>query len=531
MKLPIYNILLLLVFTTKIFGQDNINVIPAPLSVMNVQGKLILPDNFRFDIQKSLDANNDIQSLLTTLVTKEWEKEVKQDDKFTKNKQGTITVKLCDTLSDPESYLLTVHKEGINIEAKTTKGAFYAVQTLRQLLYKKNREDQSISFVRIYDTPRYKFRSLMLDPARNFIPVKDIKQYIKTMAAYKFNKLHLHLSDDQGWQIEIKEYPLLTEIGSVRSETNGNGIEQRGFYTLEQLKELVDYAHSYQIDIIPEIDVPGHNTAVLAAYPNLTCFPSSPIKVRTTPGVSTDILCTGNEDVFKLYGTIIKNLASVFDNDIHIGGDEAPLDNWKICPKCQARQKEEGLKSEHELMGYFLNRISDTLAKYNKNPLIWYETNVENYPANSTMYVWRMGLTETIIKNNKGYPLILSPGEHAYFDYPQWKTDIPQTNWMAILPLEQVYRFNPTYNLSPESTKYIIGVEGTIWGEYINDINRAFYMTYPRAMALAEVAWSNTNQRDWDVFKRKMKTHLPYLLDAGINYRPPVELHQQPKKI
>lgn len=444
-----------------------------------------------------------------------------------KEKQA-IVLSLSDKIEGKEGYILEVDGKNISISGATATGVYYGIKTLDQLLLGDggNAQRQQLSAVRIIDRPRFEYRALMLDPARNFIPVKDIKRYIDQMSKYKFNVLHLHLTDDQGWRIEIKKYPLLTEIGSKRKETDGDGRPQEGFYTQDQMKELIDYAAKHHIEVIPEIDVPGHSVAAIAAYPWLTCL-NPGIGVRTTAGVSEDLLCAGNEKVYEFYTDVLNELCALFPSSrFHLGGDEAPLNNWKKCEKCQAMMKAKGFQREQQLMSYFFGRMNEVLVKNNKTPLFWYELDVPDYPANTVTYAWRWGLTPKVIERSRelGCKVICAPGEYGYFDYPQLAGDMPEVNWgMPVTPLRKVYEFDPGYGLSPEKQAHIIGVEATLWGECIKNIDRAFYMTFPRALAMAEAGWSVMENRDWESFRQRMYPNLFDLMREGVNFRVPYE--------
>lgn len=264
------------------------------------------------------------------------------------------------------------------MQAASTNGVFYAVQTLAQLfsLPLEGKNIKQLPLVSITDGPRLAYRALILDPARHFLPLADFKKYVTVMAAYKFNHLHLHLSDDQRWRWQVKQYPKLTEIGAERKETNGNGIPHKGFYTQEELRELVAFAKTYYVEVIPEIDMPGHSLSVLAAYPEMACMPQK-FEVATTPGVSKELLCAGKESVYEFYEKVIGELATIFPNArVHLGGDEAPLDRWKESPNCQKLIKELNLRDEEELMAHFFGRINEILVKHGKEPMLWYESTV-----------------------------------------------------------------------------------------------------------------------------------------------------------
>lgn len=418
--------------------------------------------------------------------------------------------------ANPEAYRLTVTPSEIRITGGSAAGVFYGTQTLRQLID----ENGDLPCVTVEDEPRFAHRGLMLDPARHFLPVTDLKRFIDAMALYKFNVLHLHLTDDQGWRVEIGKYPRLTEIGSVRTETDGDGIPHRGYYTQAELRELAAYAAERHVEIVPEFDIPGHSVAAVASYPWLSCQTIDTLQVRTTAGVSPDLLCAGNDFTVAFVRDVVREIAAVFPSPrFHIGGDEAPLDRWAQCPKCQARKTALGLKTDAELMGWLLGQVSETLEEAGKKPMIWYETNVPRYPAEATMFAWRMGLTPAVTDSAAayGWPLVLAPGEHAYFDYPQAADERPKGGeWMPILPLRRAYDFDPQ---GPTA----IGVEATLWGEYIPDIDKAFYMAFPRALALSEAAWSRPENRSWERFRAKLPHQLRLLEQVGIPFRRPAD--------
>jgi hexosaminidase len=429
-------------------------------------------------------------------------------------KKPLITV-IKDSRLSKEAYNLEVNQKGIQITTSSNSGLYYALVTLEQVI-----ENNKISYLSIKDAPRYPFRALMLDPARHFLPIEDIKKYVEVMSQYKFNKLHLHLTDDQGWRIEINGYEKLTSIGSIREETDGDGLKHEGYYTQKELKELVAFAKDRFVEIIPELDMPGHSDAILAGYPEYTCFEGH-YKVRTIPGVSENLMCAGNPKIYEFYNDIIAQIANIFPYpEIHIGGDEAPTIHWEKCKKCQKLIKEKNLKDEKELMNHFFEEVKTILAKYNKKPLLWFEEG-HSYPENSSVYLWRLGTAQRVIKETKkqNLKLICAPGEFAYFDYPQNKSDKKTApGWMPNLHLQQVYKFDPSYGLNHEEQKHIIGVEACIWGESVKDIDRAFYMTFPRALAMSEAGWSQQKNKSFKKFKSKLTKHLDKLMKNGVNY-------------
>lgn len=510
---------------------SNLTIIPEPYQVTVNQGKYVIGNDVKIVSQQGFSNTMPEAQLIQKILEENTGIKVEISTDEVDYARNQIRLIEDNQIKNPEGYLLNIGKPGITLQAPSRQGLFYACQTLQQLfpVSLEGKETNILPYCTIEDFPRFSFRALMLDPARHFLPLDDLKKYIETMAMYKFNKLHIHLTDDQGWRIEIKKYPQLTEIGSWRDETEGDGKKHGGYYTQDQLKELVAYAKAHFIDIIPEIDMPGHSMGALAAYPELACFPDT-FEVVTSIGIEKNLMCAGNENVYNFYDDVFEELASIFPYpEIHIGGDEAPTDKWEVCPKCQNAIKINGLENEHELMAYFFKRINELLVKYDKKPLLWYEETVSHYPEGSTVYLWRNGTAERVLQatREKGLKLICSPGEHAYFDYPQSKGDkMYLPDWMPILTLEQVYYFDPGYGLSKNEQKHIIGVEACLWGENIKDIDGLFYMTFPRAFALSEAGWSVMENRSWDNFSRKIDKNLMFLLERGVNFRPPIELYK-----
>ncbi|TKG95894.1 beta-hexosaminidase [Puteibacter caeruleilacunae] len=433
-------------------------------------------------------------------------------------------------VDNTQGYTLSIGKKGIVIKASTEVGLFYGVQTLVQYLdsYPKLSTEHRVKEVSIEDAPRFGYRSLMLDPARHFIPVEDVERYIDAMSFYKFNTLHFHLTDDHGWRIEIKKYPRLTEVGSKRDATHDDGILKGGFYTQEQLKDLVAYANERHVDLLPEIDIPGHGHALLTAYPEYACFPDTTLTAEIHEAYPhAEPICIGNPKFYEFYETIIQEMSTIFTcKEIHVGGDEVNKDAWSKCPKCQQLKSKEGLKKDDELMDHLFAEITKIAAKYDKKIIFWHEGG-HHYPAGETVSLWRLGTAKEVIADCKkqNLQLICVPGEHAYFDYPQSMSDkeyLPA--WIPVLTLKKTYEFDPGYGLSKEDGKFIRGVEATMWGESMKNMDRIFYMTYPRAFALADAGWTEMNNRSWEKFKEKLPHHLIILMKKGINFRPPIEL-------
>ena len=414
-----------------------------------------------------------------------------------------------------ESYELSINDNLIQLHASTKKGIFYGMQTFFQLFLSLT--DNLLPFLSIEDSPRYSHRGLMIDPARHFIPVEIIKNYIDIMSFYKFNKLHIHLSDDDGWRVEIKGLPEISGRGTRSSMIYG---EENGLYTQEELIDLVKYAAGREVEIIPEIDIPGHNNYIASIYHELSCG---------KPTHGNKQLCAGNENVLDFMDIVISELADIFPSPhFHIGGDEISIETMKGCQVCQEKMKQLGYNREEQLLSRLFENTSKILEKHNKNPMFWFEFNIMNYPANSTVYSWvKERSPEAIsISGNKGYKLICSPDEYSYFNYPQaWEGEPPFNNWgMPAIMLSEVYNFEPSFGLQPGKTSNIIGIEALLWSEYITSANTLFYMTYPRAIAFSEVGWTNPEKKNWNKFSQKITHHLKYLSQKGITHRNPSEL-------
>lgn len=450
---------------------------------------------------------------------------------------STIEINENSELKNKEAYSIDITKKKISIEGGSYAGIFYALQTLDQILLgdTHNTSLNKISQLRIYDEPRYSFRAVMLDPARHFLPTEDIKSFIDNMAKYKYNILQLHLTDDQGWRIEIKSHKSLTEKGAFR---NNNNNSDNGYYTQEQLKELVEYATLRNVEIIPEIDIPGHSVAFLVAYPEQGCAfrHNEEKKLGTTTNM---MLCADNEKVYSIYSDIIKEVSEIFPSKyIHLGGDEAAVkDNWAKCEDCIALMKENGYNTPSQLMNIFFGKILDIVRNYGKKAILWCELDniwppandyLFPYPKDVTLVTWRNALTPKCIEltRNNGHTLLMAPGEHCYLDYPQWSNDLPEyNNWgMPITTLQKSYELDPGYGLPQNEQSHISGVIATLWAEAIKDINRVNYMFFPRGLAIAEAAWSTMEQRSWESFKQRLYPNLYDLMKNGISFRVPFEI-------
>jgi hexosaminidase len=441
---------------------------------------------------------------------------------------GDVSIQVGTDPTDVESYSLTADATGVRITAASSAGAFYALQTLRQLV--TSRDGQLlIPAISIVDAPRFSYRGLHLDVGRHFFGVDEVKRYIDLMSRYKFNTFHWHLTEDQGWRMPIDAYPRLTEISSCRAETVveknfdpyvGDGTPHCGFYTKDEIREVVRYAAERFVTVIPEIELPGHSLAALAAYPELACTPG-PFQVGTRWGVFDDIYCP-SEETFAFLETVLDEVIELFPGRyIHIGGDEAPKARWEESELAQEVIRREGLKDEDELQSYFIARIERFLESRGRSLIGWDEILEGGLAPDATVMSWR-GMEGGIEAARQGHDVIMTPGSHVYFDHYQ---DRPENEPLAIgglTPLSQVYEFEPVpAELNAEEAQHILGAQANLWTEYIATWDYAEYMAYPRALALSEVVWSRPEDRDWDSFLTRLPSALQHLSFLGVAFRIP----------
>ncbi len=419
------------------------------------------------------------------------------------------------TVQNAEGYELTANKKGIVIKGSTPAGVFYGLTTLDQLL---TAQPQSLDPVKIVDAPRTRVRELMVDPVRTFIPFAELKRMVTEMARYKYNALHLHLVDDQAWRIEIKKYPRLVAESSLRPAMDDMLYTSPGFYTQDEMRELVVFAAQHHIMVIPEIEMPGHEVAAIHAYPQLTVG-NKKVDVRTTSGVSNNLLNPASEFTYQFLFDVFDELATVFPAPyVHLGGDEAgnpPLDDWTTDSACIALKEKLGIttrdRSENwKLQKYMFDRVIAHLRdKLGKTPMFWYETDFKEIQPGCVTFAWRHGLTKTAIdaaRANKA-KIMLCPGEHCYLDYPMDKGDLPEVNWgMPVTSLKRVYELDPRWGQDDEFERdFLFGVTGTLWSECMPQPERVYYQAFPRAMALAEVGWTPQARRNYDHFLRRLQ--------------------------
>jgi hexosaminidase len=447
-----------------------------------------------------------------------------------------------------EGYRLSVTPERVSIRAATEAGLFYGGVTLLQLLppevFATERPGLptggwTVPCVEIEDAPRFAWRGLLLDPARHFFPPDFVKKLVDVMALHKLNRLQLHLTDDQGWRLEIKRHPRLTQIGSVRAESPKKGGPTRGdgtpygpfFYTQDQMRELVAYARARHVTLVPEIEIPGHFLSAVAAYPELSCR-GRPVRVRTVWGVEPDILCPGNDAAIAFVKDVLGEVCDLFPGEfIHIGGDEAPRERWKECPKCQARIKAEGLKSEAQLQTWLNHRLEEFLARRGRRLIGWDEILEGGFTPGAAVMSWR-GMAGGLAAAGAGHDVVMSPTTHCYFDYAQGRGPGEPESIGGFIPLEKVYAFEPTpAGVDEAKRRHILGAQGNVWTEFIFTPAEVEYFAFPRAAALAEVVWSPAQGRDYLEFVRRLQTHLKRLDELKVNYRrldPPAPTDSQP---
>ena len=500
-------------------------IIPKPVSLEMQKGRFLVNSKTKITGDYSLKNEGnylaDMLSLLSDSAVK-----------FEEGTTGNIQLTIDETIENDEGYALSVSLDAIKISGKTSKGIFYGIQTLKQLL-PASREDSG----------------MLLAVARHIFPVSFIKKYIDLIAMHKMNTFHWHLTEDQGWRIEIKKYPKLTTIGAHRSGTiighhPGTANDEEaygGFYTQEEVKEIVKYAADRHVTVIPEIELPGHASAAIAAYPSLSCFPEEPTLVtnnmgskagkeiqangtakivQETWGVFDDVFCAGDETTFEFLEAVLTEVMPLFPSEyIHIGGDECPKANWKRCPACQKRIKEQNLKNEYELQSYFIQRIEKFVNSKGKKIIGWDEILEGGLAPNATVMSWR-GEKGGIEAAKQKHDVIMTPGHSCYFDHYQ-STD-KDNEPLAIggkTTVEDVYAYEPIpMELTGEESQYVLGAQANVWTEYMKTTEHVEYMILPRMTALSEVVWSPKETKDWDDFKSRLHSIKTHYDAIGLNY-------------
>lgn len=446
--------------------------------------------------------------------------------------KNAIVLELNPEIANKEGYVLTTTPEGISITGQTENGVFYGVQTLRKSIPAEAKgADILLPTGEIKDEPRFSYRGMHLDVCRHFFPLEFVKKYIDLLAMHNMNTFHWHLTDDQGWRIEIKKYPKLTEIGSQRNRTvigkntsEYDNTPHGGFFTQEEAKEIVRYAQERYITVIPEVDLPGHMLAALAAYPEMGCT-GGPYEVCPLWGVFEDVLCIGNDQTMQFLEDVMAEIIEIFPSKyIHIGGDEAPRNRWKECPKCQARIKAEGLKAtqnhtaEDRLQSYCMTRIEKFLNSKGRLIIGWDEILEGDIAPNATVMSWR-GASGGIKAAQMGHDVIMTPNTYCYFDYYQTADTKDEPFGIGgYVPIEKVYSLDPTFDLNEEQKKHIIGAQANLWTEYITTTEHVEYMVLPRMAALAEVQWTQPEKKDFKEFTKRLARLMKFYQRDGLNY-------------
>lgn len=517
----------LLLQTSSIAAQPVLSITPMPVDVKMGKGNLLVSKNTQLVVESRELEHTAI--MLQEYLKINYGLVLKTSKK--NNIPNAIVLKIDNkTNSIDGAYKLVADRSGLYITGSNEAAVFYGIQTLLQIIQTEpitNSKHTTIQipFVSIDDYPRFQYRGMHLDVGRHFFPVSFIKKYIDYLASYKYNTFHWHLTEDQGWRIEIKKYPKLTETGSCRDRTligryggtNYDNTRYCGYYTQEQVKEIVQYATDRYINVVPEIEMPGHSTAALASYPSLGCT-KGPYKVMDTWGVLEDVYCAGNDSTFNFLQDVLDEVMQLFPSKyIHIGGDECPKERWKKCPACQQRIKDNQLKDEHALQSYFIQRIEKYLHSKGRNIIGWDEILEGGLAPNATVMSWR-GEEGGIEAAQQDHDVIMTPGSHCYLDHSQSKNEDSLTIG-GYLPLEKVYAYEPVPPvLTKDQAKHILGAQGNVWTEYMNYPSKVEYMIFPRMQALSEVLWTPIIKKSWTDFERRLPGLMQKLKKAGINY-------------
>ena len=450
--------------------------------------------------------------------------------------KGAIALSLDKSLAI-EGYTLDITKHGVTIKGGSAQGVFYGLQSLRQVIFHaKGGKSVKVDCMSVNDKPHFGYRGGMLDVCRHIFSVEEVKTFIDMLAMHKMNRFHWHLTEDQGWRIEIKKYPNLMKVGSMRKETavglhnkkeapKYDGKPYGGYFTQDEVREIVRYASERYIEVIPEIDMPGHMVAALASYPELGCT-KGPYEVRTRWGISKDVLCAGRESTFEFVEGVLAEVLELFPSKyIHVGGDECPKNRWKECPDCQKRIQEEGLKDEFELQSYFIHRVEKFLAKNGRHLIGWDEILEGGISKTATIMAWR-GAKRGIAAAKLGNEVIMTPTHFCYLDYANTsdreKNNEPicgGRNGKRPLTLRKAYSFDPYDQLNDYERKFIKGVQGNMWTEYVPNFKHVQHMVLPRIAAIAEVGWTY-GEKNYDDFARRMHLLRKLYDKCGYNYAP-----------
>ena len=520
-----YNFLLIfLFFLGFINAQEQLNLIPYPQKVELKTGNFEINENtllvgdkksneYKYFTEKfkkiySKDLSKNIKKVKPNFISLVLHKDLKIDNKQELN----------------SNYILDVSDEIILVIGKNSEGVFQGIQTLLQLI--ETSKDGKIPALKIQDSPKFAWRGMHLDVCRHFFTVEEVKQYIDYLAMYKLNTFHWHLTDDQGWRIEIKKYPKLTEIGSKRKESMMGAYVDNTFdgkpygpyfYTQKQIKDVVKYAQERHITVVPEIEMPGHDLAALSAYPELACT-KGPFESATKWGVFDDVFCP-KEETFTFLENVLDEVMTLFPSQyIHIGGDECPKTRWKECAHCQDLIKKNNLKDEHGLQSYFIQRIEKYVNSKGRKIIGWDEILEGGLAPNAAVMSWT-GIKGGVEAAKSNHFAVMTPGSYCYFDHYQGDPQTEPNAFGGFTPLDKVYSYNPIpAELNSEQSKFILGVQANLWTEYILDFKQVQYMIFPRLFALSEVAWGTSKPDNYKEFESRVMNHFKYLDKMGVNY-------------
>lgn len=520
----------------------NLGIIPAPLSVTALEGSFeVRPDDKVAIVSLTTSAEKEAY-LFSDYLKYTYGLEIPVRNKKTKSYKKVIYFSTDYTGSNPEGYHLTVKESRIDIVGKGA-GLFYGLQSLMQMCSAASPDKKKVRIpcAEISDKPRYAYRGIMQDVGYHIYPVSFIKKQIDLLSKYKLNVYHWHLTEDHGWRIEIKKYPKLTEIAAYREQTcisnydpelcGLDGTPYGGYYTQDEIRDIVAYAAERHVTVIPEIELPGHTLAVLAAYPEYACGDNpGPFKVAQNWGIYEDVFCAGKEITFRFLEDVLTEVMDLFPSKyIHIGGDECPKERWKKCHYCQQRIKDNNLKDEFELQSYFIKRIEKFVKSKGRKIIGWDEILEGGLAPDATVMNWR-DISEGIKAAQQSHDVIMAPNSFVYFDYIQGNRTLePLAIGWGFNPTERVYSFNPTpAELTPEQQKHIIGVEAPLWTEHMDTHRKVEYMMLPRLMALSEIAWSELAVKDLVNFKEvRLPEHLAWLDTTETVYRVPTPIGMQ----
>ncbi|MCQ0111801.1 hexosaminidase [Zhouia amylolytica] len=516
-------LLLLIVFSCtedrNIVVVDDINIIPQPNQITPKEGHFFLSNqtSYNFEDLKLVPIADHFKQQLKELHGLS----IGANDAS----NNMIEMKIDSSLSlGPEGYHLEISKNKIGIAAPSPRGVFYGLQSLLQMLpmstggIPNEAINYQIPATEIIDEPAFKWRGLMLDVSRHFYSVAFIKKHLDILSMFKINKFHWHLTDDQGWRMEIKAYPKLTEIGSKRKDDDGS--IYGGYYTQEEIKDVVNYARERFIDVVPEFDIPGHMMAALASYPNLACTPKH-YEVRTLWGVETNILCAGKEDTYTFMSTVIDEMATMFPYEYyHMGGDETPTDKWKLCSLCQQKMKQYGLANEHELKSYVMAEVEKMLHAHDKKMIGWDEILEGGITSTTNIMSWQ-GEEGGIKAANAGHDVIMTPSSYLYLNFYQGDLNVEPMAFGGDVPLKKVYQYDPIpHEIEASRQHHILGAQANVWTEYVEQDSMLAYLMYPRAIALSESLWSR--EHDYEDFLKRLNQLYPKLDALEVNYHIPL---------